>query len=662
MLYFLVIYVILITKYIEENLTPSKSLEDDHLWIDIEQSLFNLINNLLNRQYNSPKIFSIFFHYCSELLLQLTNQTKDFDNYINLEKFIEKMKPQLNSISNINNDDEKLIFKNTQINLLKETFDKSEELRFKKETHNFIIDLIFSVLLTNKDFMIKNNKNLKTIFKNSRVFSTRDNKSGLIFDDSEIVELMNNKKYINLKNYLDCYFSYMSNSTCDVTECKRIWREVEEYLNEAVKETEYSFIILEIVLIYIFNKLKKSNISNVGNNNLGTNIGNTNIGNTGITGNTFRLSNQGVNKNNANSKSQAVSPRTNNNLIIMSSIFEFICDKLNLTETPEIFNSDMNIRTKSINILQHNLHLYNEIVCNHLEFILNDQISSERYLVYFARIFIEDTILDVSLSNTIINISNTNSNITNINEIDNKINRLYEFILNTADPYKFVISLITNIGKFFKIQAENEIIPDDSKKKLMNEIYKKIIYLLNKFPRDKNFDIYDSHQFNYNYDRALFDPDEIFMILFNFSTGVKALRQNYILFYIKFFIFVDMHFKIEFEFIHRKKLFLTIYEMFYELIINSRDYDDIYVTVDEFIKLMEMLLVIVKTYSKGNFEDAYLIYKMNSMVYKKILVLLSGGNNNEELKDNKDGEVLFDKTQYMFIYCLVNLTMQILVV
>ena len=146
------------------------------------------------------------------------------------------------------------------------------------------------------------------------------------------------------------------------------------------------------------------------------------------------------------------------------------------------------------------------------------------------------------------------------------------------------------------------------------------------------------------------------------------------MFFIKFFFFVEFNFKLELGFIHRKKLYVILFEMFYELIINLEVYENNNMCLDEFLKLIELLIVVIKTYSKLNLEDGYLIYKMMAMVVKKISIgnvnfaKEIGTVNNFNLNDNLNvsdvqtnlknelmaNKFFLNKTQIALIYGLVN--------
>lgn len=617
MKFFIIVYTIIVKKYIEENMNMQTEYKEheDTCWLDIEQTLFNLANVIINRQFSSAELTVSMFYYTSQLLFYLTSLTKDFDNYINLEKYLHKLKLNLEAITS---PEEKLIFKNSLIEVIGEMFAKTRITVLSKETHNFIISFIFSTIMENKDFIIQNNENVKHIFINKAYHS--DNKSDLLSEDMVISNLLNNKSFQIIQENIESFYQYVSKFTTDVSGGKKMWKEVEEYLVDILGDMNQCSQILEITIIYIFNK------------------------------------NRGKVLNPARKSSEK---------IILSSIFEFLCDKLNSLEQIDIpikdLNSNRNVEdnvvsshfspslSKQKTVLQKNLNLFYDIMCNHYETILTDQILNERYMLYFARIFIEDTL---------------NETVSGVHESDEHfLCRLHEILSQTSDPYKLIICLLSNISKFFYSQTASNMIQayniPEQNLIFLNKIYTKLIIFLNKF----------SHF--HSKEKGTLDRDEFFNIINNFSTNFKNLRPNYVMFFIKFFIFVEYHFKLELEFLHRKKLYINIFEMFYEIIVNFHVYDNYQQNVDEFLKLLELLVIVMKTYSKFNLEDGYLIYKIISMVCKKIMIpssnyFLGGGGGGLGVREDTlncsstAARQFLNKTQVILTYGLVNIVMYLI--
>lgn len=719
-LYFLIIYTIIVRKYIEENQLQLGQQEDkSHIqqkkvekinrlpwdntgidslseasWIDIEQTVFNLVNNLINKPYNNKSKFLNIFYHSSWLIFYLTSQTKDFDNYINLEKYIIKIKSVIDQ-GLIQNPSELSIYRFSMIKVLGEAFEKTKNVvnQLSRLTHKFIIELIFISMSERKKFIQENSENLKLLLKNSFVSRTGTYHSKNKSDFSEeisLINLMNDKNYLEIRDIIESYYKYVVRFTTDVTAGKKIWKQVEEYMKNSLTLEEGN-ILLEISVIYIFNKCKASS-----------------------------------------------------GKIILSSIFEFLCDKFNSSnfiQIPKSANLENradskfslspdknNIKSpaRSTNnisynrqnsLLQNNLNLFYEIICNHYEIILTDQILNERYMLYFARIFIEDTLNEVvtnlqkeqvinnqgmsSIQNFQIlqNTQNCN-NVNNFNNINPNIHpifptpeendekyliRLQEILSHSAEPPKLIMSFLSNISKFFFNQ--NNLVLTSSEQininnLLLERIYKKLIIFLHKFSSQSGADARETFSLNYMFykEKLTLERDELFNIIQNFSTNNKELRQHYIMFFIKFFIFIEFNFKLELEFFHRKKIYVIICEMFYELINNFSTYENPHITIDEIIKLLELLIIVMKTYSKVNLEDGYLIYKMVAMIVKKISSKINernpshNPNINDDLNSNnfinsfqiyeeeKTKYYTFNKMQAAMTYGIVNIVINLITV
>jgi hypothetical protein len=699
-LYFLIIYTIIVRKYIEENqlqlgqqeVQAQQKVENrlpwdnidsscDASWIDIEQTLFNLVNNLINKPYNNKSKFLNIFYHSSWLIYYLTSQTKDFDNYINLEKYILKIKSVLDQ-GLIQDPVEISTFRFSMIKILGEAFEKTNNVvkQISRLTHKFIIELIFSSMSERKKFIQDNSENLKILLKNSSVSRSGTYHSKNKSDFSEeisLINLMNDKNFVDLRDIIETYYKYVVRFTTDVTAGKKIWKEVEEYMKNFLSLEEGN-ILLEVSVIFIFNKCK-----------------------------------------------------TPSGKIILSSIFEFLCDKFNssnfiqIPKTSTIENrveskyslsgeknksptrSVSNISySRQNSLLQNNLNLFYEIICNHYEIILTDQILNERYMLYFARIFIEDTLNEVitNLQREQIVINQGLQNLQNSQNAQNLQNaqnaiihpilptpeendekyllRLQEILSQTAEPPKLIMSLLSNISKFFFNQNNLNLSSPEQiniNNLLLERIYKKLIIFLHKFSSQSSSRETFSHNYMFYKEKSTLERDELFNIIQNFSTNNKVLRQHYIMFFIKFFIFIEFNFKLELEFFHRKKIYVIICEMFYELINNYSTYENPHITIDEMTKLIELLIIVMKTYSKVNLEDGYLIYKMVAMIVKKISSRISEGGNNINNNHNwtnlnvnnfnnsflineeeKMSSYTFNKVQAVMTYGLVNIVVSLI--
>ena len=139
------------------------------------------------------------------------------------------------------------------------------------------------------------------------------------------------------------------------------------------------------------------------------------------------------------------------------------------------------------------------------------------------------------------------------------------------------------------------------------------------------------------------------MIISNFSSNIPELIPYYITFFIKFFFFIESHFKIEIDFKHRKNVIIVIFEMLYELtmILNETNISNSVVPseknwFEEFVKLAEVFYMLCRNYSNNCTEDAYLIYRNCCALIKKLIQI-----NNEHFSEDQ-------------LYCLVFLVFFVL--
>jgi hypothetical protein len=334
-------------KYIEELINEQNTLHNAiTMDVDIEQSLFNLINNLINR--TSSGIHSIYlFYYCSHLVYYLTKQTKDFDYYISVEKYLTKTHGYIDNLKLINRDEDLNIFKNTIVDSLGLIFERTSVISLSNENSKFFIQLVFNNLIDNIVNINKYYEKIKNSFRLNTSVYVKESKSDLIAlaltgNDSIEYEMTVSL----LKRNIDSFFNYILKFTTDVSAGKKIWKEVEDYINNVIIgiNNNNHNILLEISIIYIFNKTKQ-----IHNNNIIVEK-NTNINNSLVNG--------------------------KNNRIVLSSIFEFLCDKY----TSDIIVFPHDINTIDLKAMVNNLNLFFEILNNHSYLIINGDMFNERYM------------------------------------------------------------------------------------------------------------------------------------------------------------------------------------------------------------------------------------------------------------------------------------------
>lgn len=575
-------------KYIEENILSNASeitklSSESNLWIDIEQVLFNIVNKLLTKNYNNPLTFVNVFYYVSRLLQELISQTNNLDNFINLEKFIGKIKICLEMISL---PEEFAITKNTMINLLGQSFEKTSNISLSIESHKFVINLIFSTIASKADYVMKNEQ-VKNIFKDDRFYKLKENKGEYSFSENHSFSgVPIDKNFVILRDNIECFYRYIERYTTDVSTGKKIWKQVENFLFEKTNDTYATSMLLEITIIYIFNKTRVRLI--------------------------FALN-----------SSNTFFPQKGK--ILLSSIFEYLCDKLYsgtlehmVIPSPDSINATMGNKhisfaaaeKKQSALVEKNLNLFYEIIYNHSDVILIDQLLTERYMQYFAKIFMEDVLNDT------LHTKNYNFEV----QEEKLLDRLCDILNHNNEPSKLFVNLLANISKLFNVQAKIHF--DNSNEKIntdyLNKVLKKLILFMNKFSNSAG-----------NKTKTSLDRDELFHIIQNFSLENDEIRLNCIMFFIKLFIFVEYNFVVELEYANRKKIYFLIFEVFYELIANFTNYNNPNITIEEFMKMIEVLIIMMKNYSKMKFEDAHLIYRLTGMVFKKI-----GSNPNSKFSAN----------------------------
>ena len=612
---------ITIKKYIEEN-TQSNISEitkmsiESNLWIDIEQVLFNIVNKLISKNYNNPSTFINVFYYSTMLLQEIMSQTNNFDNFINLEKFISKMKTFLELVDG---PQELAISRNTMINVLGQAFEKTGDMSLSLEGHKFVISLIFSTIAAKADYVIKNEQ-VRNVLKEERFYKMRDNKSEFsLSENNSMSVLLNDKTFLNLRDNIDSFYRYIEKYTTDVSAGKKIWKQVETFLDNKINDPSITNILLEISIIYIFNRTRIKSMNAVINSFL-------------------NFPHKGK--------------------ILISSIFEYLCDKLSsgtleqqLVPSIDSINATIGNKPYVVSaekmqsaLVEKNLNLFYEIIYNHYDGILIDHILSERYMQYFAKVFMEDVLNDT------LNTKNYNIEV----QEEKLIDRLCEILSQNSEPAKLFVSLLLNISKLFnnhaKINYDNH--NEKIKNQFLNRVLKKLILFVNKFSNIGN-------KIKYNLDR-----DELFQLIQNFSVENDELRMNCIIFFNNFFIFIEYNCTTDLEYIHRKKIYLTIFEMFYELITNFTNYNNPQLTIEEFMRLIEVLIIMMKNYSKTHFEDAYLIYKLNRIIFKKIgsynklhnnLNMTKSFDSQQEMK-----KTIFNITQISMTYLLINFNMYLI--
>jgi len=191
---------------------------------------------------------------------------------------------------------------------------QKSKVEMSNNIKNFIIELILSYLVENSQHIISNKE----------LFILKTEKKSMCEDTSESDNLM---KRIYL--YMDALNHYMIQFTNDISTGKRIWKIIEDTIKNKLENPQQNQLLIEIIITYLF------------------------------------------------SMSQYLNLEESKCRLIYSTIFEFLCDKLNSSKMKIVW---IIYKFKVVGESQHvNLHLFYEIIYNYVD-ILIDEILNERYM------------------------------------------------------------------------------------------------------------------------------------------------------------------------------------------------------------------------------------------------------------------------------------------
>jgi hypothetical protein len=97
--------------------------------------------------------------------------------------------------------------------------------------------------------------------------------------------------------------------------------------------------------------------------------------------------------------------------------------------------------------------------------------------------------------------------------------------------------------------------------------------------------------------------------------------------------------KFDVEFKIRKKLITQFFGYLFDLIQNYQIYEKVLNLPEDFIKLIEIIIIFLKNFGKASIEDIFIVFKMTGVVIKKI--------NNENSKN-------ISFIQLSYVYFLVS--------
>jgi len=326
--------------------------------VDMEKPFFDLHNNLIILQKSSDINNKLLF-YSGKLISLFTFESTNFDKYItNIEAYFNKLNAAIDSLRN--NETELMVYKHFSLELIGLIFDQTESKLFSNNTIIFILDLIFSqifnLILNNSEYLIKQNEENRDFFVN-------------IFSEEILLTTMGNidskdKKHLELfiaiKENLSCFYKFMKKITTDITTGKKLWKSVEDLINLQIKEQNVKNLLFQMTLIFIFVK--------------------TRIDDSDMTERQRKVSSDNNNKdlntnylitNNKSSYTVKLNGHTKHK-IILSSIFEFLCEKLSSTKIV--------IPCKKKDVVSYNnLNLFHDMIIQFFDVVITDNILNDRY-------------------------------------------------------------------------------------------------------------------------------------------------------------------------------------------------------------------------------------------------------------------------------------------
>lgn len=295
-------------------------------WLDIEQTVFNILNNLINKRPSKISYPYIYLH-CSQIFELLCSQAHQIDSYIDLEKNIIKIEDCLRSIKD---ETEMKIFMDSIIKMLAEVFNKINLTIISADKISLILDLIFSPILEQKEALNLSFEKLKNSIYNMKTnfFKTKDK---LELDSADREENLITQKIIGQRrDNLDCFFYYITKFTNDITNGKKIWYILENQIIKRTNSEKITNRVVDLAILYILGKSRYLK-----------------------------------NFMDENEKKKIV--------LSISTIIEFVSDKF--------FNAKIIIPVdKNEYIENHSVALFTEIICNYTDLLPYSFISSEAFI------------------------------------------------------------------------------------------------------------------------------------------------------------------------------------------------------------------------------------------------------------------------------------------
>jgi len=295
-------------------------------WLDIEQTVFNILNNLINKKQSKISYPYLYFH-CAQVFELLSSQANQIDAYFDLEKNIIKIE---DCLRNIKDQIELKIFMNCIIRMLAEIFNKISISIISADKISLLIDLIFLPVLEQKNLLNISFEKLKSSLRSFKSNFYKGKKK-LEMDMNESDEYYEFKKAVShMRENLDCFFFFILKFTNDVTNGKKIWIILENQIIKRTNSEKITNRIIDFAILYVLGKSRflKNSMDESENKKM---------------------------------------------ILAISTIIEFIAEKF--------YNSKVIIPVDKNEYLEnHSVTLFSEIICNYTDLPPYSYISSETFI------------------------------------------------------------------------------------------------------------------------------------------------------------------------------------------------------------------------------------------------------------------------------------------
>jgi hypothetical protein len=308
-------------------------------WLDIEQTVFLILNNLTSKK-PSKFTYPVIYYHCEVIYDLLASQAHQIDNYIDIDKTLLQIE---DCIRNIKEQNEINIFMKAAICMLTEFFNKINTNITSIDKITSIIKLIFLSLLDHKNILNITFDKLRISLKRvkSNFYKHKENyeydldlnlnlNSNSNLDSNKNENIKIQKTVFEIRDNLECFFYFILKFTNDVTNGKKIWFILENHLGKKTNSEKITNRIIDLIMLFTLGKCRY--LKNFSDN---------------------------IEKKNTD--------------LAVTTILEYVSDKF--------FNSKINIpNDKSEYIENHSVALFSELIFNNSDLLPFSYISSEHFI------------------------------------------------------------------------------------------------------------------------------------------------------------------------------------------------------------------------------------------------------------------------------------------